>query len=248
MEITKIDENTILGMFPELTMSNRILEGTLKFAANFLKDQNSYEILDPKVGNAPINGEFKIQIDFSKSNPYREVYEIGGKIQDLAEKLGKNLLDLHAKQKNKNEPVNVCVAGYLQEDQNIGYKSFLLEIVVPYFCDLIVFEKDGYWPRGEYAHGTLGILENYSDQLVLTKDIAGLTEQCINELLKQGKDFESLKQFLVFKKKLNGGWTGFNKNDPTKKFRDIIGRKAFDGLWRLKDNLKKYNLLSKIPS
>ena len=249
MEITKIDENTILGMFPELTMSNRILEGTLKFAANFLKDQNSYEILDPKIGNAPINGEFKIQIDFSKSNPYREVYETGGKIMQLAEKLNiKNLSDLHVNKTIENGSVKACIAGYLQENQNIGFIRFIFEVVVPFFCDIVVFEKNEgkLWPRGEFSHGALGILENYSEQLMLTKDIAGLTEQCIDELSKQGKDFEALKQFLGFKKKLNGGWTGFNKNEPTKKLRDIIGRKSFDGLWRLKDNLKKYNLLSKI--
>ncbi len=245
MEASDTDKIRLANMFPDLIFDKNFIKGTLSFAAKFLEDQKMYELFDPK-DIAPIKGSFQIFIDFSKQNPYREVYETNGEIKKIADRLQKTLLDLHAKEKNGH--INVCVAGYLQERQAIPLVEFICEIVTPYFCDLIVFEKDGYWPRGEYAHGALGILENYSDQLALTDDIAGLTEQCINELAEQGKDFEYLRQFLLLKKKLKGSWTGLNQKDPAKKFRDIIGKKAFDGLWRLKDNLKKYNLLSKIQS
>lgn len=245
MKISDNDKTGLAIMFPDLICEKKYIKGNLIFAAKFLENQKAYELLDPN-NIAPIKGSFQIFIDLAQENPYREVYETGGEIQKIATRLNKTLLDLHAKEKNNQ--TNVCVAGYLQENLGISLVEFICEIVVPYFCDLVIFEKDGYWPRGEYAHGTLGILENYSDQLPLTKDISKLTEHCINELLNQGKDFEYLKQFLICKKKLNGSWTGFSKNEPTKKFRDIIGRKSFDGLWRLKDNLKKYNLLSKIQS
>lgn len=245
MIINDSDKTRLTSMFPNLVIEQKYIKGNLLFAAKFLENQKAYELLDPN-NPAPIKGSFQIYIDLSKQNPYREVYETSGAIQKIANLLQKPLLDLHAKEKNNH--INVCVAGYLQEKQNISLTEFICEIVVPYFCDLIVFEKEGYWPRGEYAHGTLGILENYSDQLINANNIKELTEKCISELLEQGKDFETLKQFLFFKKKLNGSWTGISKNEPTKKFRDIIGRKAFDGLWRFKDNLKRYNLFSKLQS
>ena len=249
MEITEKDKDVILGMFPKLkfiSQNNEILlVGNLKFAAKYLKNLNNYKLLGSNDKTAEIKGEFKIEIDFSKTNPYRAVFETGGKIESLAKKLNKNLLGLHAKQNGKKDYINVCIAGYLQENQNINLVRFVCEIVVSYFCDLVVFEKEGYWPRGEYSHGALGVLENYSD-LLNTENEKTLTEKCLRELIDQKQEFEILKRFLFYKRKLSGNWKGFCKNDPDKKLRDFIGQKAFDGLWKFKDNLKKFNLLSKI--
>lgn len=244
MIINEKDKAKIIDMFPALVFEINILKGDLNFAAKFLENKKSYELLDPNT-EAPIKGTFQISIDFSKSNPYREVYETGGKIQKIADHLEKTLLDLHAKQ-NGNAPVNVCVAGYLQEEQDISLVEFVCEIVVPYFCDLVVFEKDGYWLRGEYSHGMLGILENYQDKLNKS-NWKEITQKCVKELKTASSPKELSRLNWVFRRKgkVKGHWQGFCDISDME-IRDWNHGTAFNGLWNLKENLRKMNLLSKI--
>ena len=172
MEIIEKDKNVVLGMFPGLKFISQnnevLLVGNLKFAAKFLDKTNNYKLFNVDDNNAKIKGDFLIEINFSKENPYREVYETGKKIQSLAEKLkiGTKFQKLHAQKRDTgNDKLNVCVSGYLQEDQNIGIVKFICEIVVPFFCDLVMFEKEGYWPRGEYKHFLPGLFESYLESL-----------------------------------------------------------------------------------
>lgn len=241
MKIAKDEKDIIIKMFPELAFNGNLLQGRLQFAAQFLEVQRAYELLNPN-SDAPIKGSFQISIDFSKPNPYREVYETGGRIKEIASKLGKTLLDLHAKQLNESDPVNVCIAGYLQEEKDIELKRFICEIVVPYFCDLVIYEKSGgkLWLRGEWSHGISGLLEEYEEYIALEpKRESEFTEKCLSELKALDKDFDQgLRKLLVIKGKLRGHWP----IEQNKKLRDLFGRKGFNGLWKLKNNLKKYNL------
>lgn len=242
MKIVEDEKDIIVKMFPELAFKGNLLQGKLQFAAQFLESQKAYELHEPS-RDAPVKGSFQISIDFSKPNPYREVYETSGEIKAIALRLNKTLLDLHAKQLSENDPVNVCVAGYLQEEKDIGLKRFICEIVVPYFCDLVIYEKSGgnHWPRGEWSHGVPGLLEEYEEYInIESKREFELTEKCLSELKNLDKDFDhGLRKFLAYKGRLRGHWL-IEKN---KKLRDFFGRKGFNGLWRLKNNLNKHNII-----
>ena len=259
MEITEKDKNVILGMFPELKFISQngeiLLVGNLKFAAEFLDKTTNYKLFNIDDDNAKIKGDFWIEINFSKENPYREVYETGGKIQSLAKRLniGTKFQKLHAQKRDvKNDKSNVCVSGYLQENQNIGLIKFFCEIVVPFFCDLVIFEKEGYWPRGEYRHFIPGLFESYADSLE-SGDEQQLTEKCLSEFLNQKveENFIVYKELLLYKGKIKGHWKKeFWDEDGQCWIEDTIksyiGKTAFEGLWRFKDNLLKLDLLTKI--
>ena len=223
------------------------IKGNFLFSAYFDKDKQGYYlkpdkscIKDPKFF---IKDEYEISLYIPKINTiednfYRHVKETEGRIKEVAKRLknGKNE-ELHI---NPND--TLCIIGLFQEVYDIDIKTFMKSTVLQFFYDQSFFALYEKWVRGEYSHGLKGILESYSDQLALTDDIVDLTERCIKELMRQKKYFEILKTFLTSEKKLRGHQVGLSKKEPTKKFRDIIGRKAFDGLWRLKNNLRKYNL------
>lgn len=261
MEVTQKAKDTIKKIFPGLDFVNNVndeilLKGNLVFQAQYIPELNNYEFLIPKNNKSKISGNFFVEINLSKESPYREVYEIGGEIERIAEELKyefSSLHRLHARKHNLSDKnVNVCVSGYLQEDPYINLVKFVCEVVVPFFCDLIVFKKKGYWPRGEYRHGIPGLFESYVDSLE-NGNMQQLTEKCLNEFLNQKnqKNFITYKELLLHKGKIKGHWrkTFWDEDNQVwveVAIRNYIGKTSFEGLWQFKDNLLKLGLLTKI--
>jgi len=260
MEITQEAKNKIKAIFPGLNFiinskNEILLKGNLVFAARYVPELNNYEFLKPKSNYGEVKGSFSIENNLSKSNPYREVYEIGGEIEKIAEKLGydNRLYKLHSQKQNLSDKrVRVCVSGYLREDQNIDLVKYFCEVVAAFFCDLIFFKNKHIWPRGEIGHFIPGLFEDYADLLV-KNEAQQLTERCLNEFLAQENEsnFTIYKELLLYEGKIKGHWRKRFWDEDSQNWiedaiKSYIGENSYEGLWRFKDNLRKFNLLTEI--
>lgn len=261
MEVTQKAKDKIKKIFPELYFIDNgndeiLLKGNLVFEAKYIPELNSYEFLARENNKSEISGNFSIEINLLKENPYREVYEIGGGIERIADELGYGVYKLHRLHARKHNPfdkkVNVCVSGYLQEDQNIDLVKFVCGVVAAFFCDVVVFKNKHIWPRGEIKHFLPGLFESYAISLE-NGDVQRLTEKCLNEFLNQKieKNFVIYKELLLHKGKIRGDWRkNFWDEDKQGRIEDIIrnymGKISFEGLWKFKENLLRLGLINKI--
>lgn len=261
MEITQKAKNRIKAIFPGLDFVDNgnneiLLKGDLVFEAQYIPELNNYEFFTPKNNKSKISGNFSVEINLSKENPYREVYEVGGEIEKIAKELKYEVCKLHrlhARKRNLSDrKVNVCVSGYSQEDPNIDLVKFVCEVVAAFFCDVIVFKNKHIWPRGEIKHFLPGLFESYAISLG-NGNVQQLTEKCLNDFLNQAieKNFDIYKELLLRKGKIRGNWKkNFWDEDKQDRIEDSIrnymGKISFEGLWKFKENLLKFGLLNKI--
>lgn len=286
LEIGEEDILFLSSNFPELVPNNSEvskitkIEGTLNFIAEFQKKTKKYIIYDglPDLENRyVIRDSYQIELDlFSDINPFREVKEIGGRIKKVANDRGEDTRDLHIYDDNpeRSEDNNkVCLAGYFDEPSELNLKEFICEFVIPFFYDQSFYRDYGIWPRREYSHGCLGILENYYDALQKGESSEeAYTIQCINylkELKTDNRDPESMNNLkkLLDKEKIKpnprciNNRCHFYKYEPLKPFRNRYwGSKknplvsnfsschhvAFEGLKKLHENVRKYNLINEV--
>ena len=252
MQVTKEDQKFITDNFFSLYFCEQqgkmFLKGRLNFVASFIYENKEikYKVYN-NLGSASndvnvIHDEYEIEINLSADNVYREVRELGGKIEPKP--------SLHI-----NPNYFVCISGYLDEDLYIKFKDFICSVVIPFFYDQSYFKQYGFWPRGEYSHGVLGILENYYEKIYSNRlnDIDTLTRKCIESikyvLFKQPKELmnlpESERQWsyingIISKGKLKNNIKCIECNLD---FR-ISHRKAFKGIKLFRQNIYKYNLFN----
>lgn len=255
------------------------IKGQLDFIAEFKKKSREYRLYR----NMPnfqskylLRDCYEIEMDISSDkNPYREVKEIGGKIERVAESKKINPCNLHIyvgeqiSAENKNK---VCLAGYLDEIPDISLEEFIGRFVVPFFYDQSFYAKYNKWPMGQYSHGCLGVLENYYDLVNKHGDSEENTAKCLNilsELKRNKQDVEGVNNIkrLLNKKKIKSHWNcvgaecynyKFRKPDPrfSKSSRFYRNPKtsnfqlchpiALKGLKRLHRDVKKFGLKNKI--
>lgn len=205
MQVKEDEIHFLKEFFPELSLNGNIVSGTLRFVAHFSKKEKEYSLLrwntQVDIKNL-IRDSYQIEIDLSpEKNFYREVKNSDGRILKQARDKGIPSSDLHVYENGAHEN-KICLCGYLDEEKNISFKEFLCDKVIPFFYDQSFHEKNGAWPRGEYSHGCLGILENYYN--ICRKVEAPnkeVTENCINlmkELANSNLDrnaWENIKKY-----------------------------------------------------
>ena len=155
-----------LGLhFPNLQYEadSQKIAGKLDFCAAY--DNESGEVI---VGDSArqeegfIRGNFEIEIDLEvfDANGWPRVYEVGGRHRQIAKKWNIEIIDLHVFSDD-----GMCCLGIKYGDKrNYNIRSFLAELIIPFFYRLSYTEEFGIaasrkelW--GEYSHGEKGQLE-----------------------------------------------------------------------------------------
>jgi len=245
------------------------LKGELVFSASYDRRSRKYTFYKPS--HAPSNDKYFIkdsyfiEIDLSSDNVYRSVRETGGKINKMAEEMGLPLDKLH-----KFPTGELCLVGYFNEKKDIGFREFFSKVVVPFFFDQSFFFKFRKWPRGQYSHACLGILENYYEEIISHDGGAidrNLTEKCIlflNQIAQSNQNnhfgFNSIKK-LLNKKKIKPHWNCIGCSEQKKfpwlepgsrSYRKpkvshfkVCHQKAFLGIRLLHKNIRKFKLKNK---
>ena len=121
--------------------------------------------MDAVYDGKPLKDSFQVRITATNPNSSRvpALYEIGGRTEVIAEKLG--LTDLRTLHRNKDGTVCVCVKQI--EKRKFPPSSdlfvFVEELAVPYLYGLVHYEHHRIWPWGDYSHGSMGLLEFYAE-------------------------------------------------------------------------------------
>lgn len=196
MTINEGDREWLAQNYPNLRCildgEHATIEGQFDFIAAYDDRQKRY-VINPKGQHEAlhvIQDSYQIRIIFSAGkSEYPKVWEIGGRLQDVAAKLGKNLADLHIIPADGS----LCLVGPFDIQLDITFHEYFDGPLLQFFYDQSFYERYGRWARGEYSHGVLGILENYYDKVREGHEFA---ESCLSWLVRH-KSVELLK--LIFK-------------------------------------------------
>ena len=216
------------------------LKGSLNFRACY-NDSNKEFIIDPSekmiILDTYIKDKYDIEIEFLQGFPkqFPLVREVGGRIQQIAEKYFlKDVTDLHIN-KNLNNAICLCPqpAEKLIYPDEIDLIHFINHLVVPFFYELSYYDKSGSWPWNEYSHGDLGIFEFYRENK--GKNDLSLAKRCYGCLKEKN---EQNKKYITDKNVIKG-------HSPCicgskEKFRKCH-KIALEGIWALRMILNKKN-------
>lgn len=213
------------------------LKGSLNFRACY-NNSNEEFIIDPSekmiISDTYINDKYDIEIEFLRGFPkqFPLVKEVGGRIQQIAEKYSlKDVTDLHIN-KNQNNAICLCPqpAEKLKYPDEIDLVHFMNNLVVPFFYGLSYYNKSGSWPWNEYPHGDLGIFEFYGENK--EKNDLSLAKRCYECLTEQYEKYITNKNVVKGHSPCICG--------SKEKFRKCH-KVALEGIWALRTILKKKN-------
>ena len=213
------------------------LKGSLNFRACY-NNSNEEFIIDPSekmiISDTYIDDKYDIEIEFLRGFPkqFPLVKEVGGRIQQIAEKYSlKDVTDLHIN-KNQNNAICLCPqpAEKLKYPDEIDLVHFMNNLVVPFFYGLSYYNKSGSWPWNEYPHGDLGIFEFYGENK--EKNDLSLAKRCYECLTEQYEKYITNKNVVKGHSPCICG--------SKEKFRKCH-KVALEGVWALRTILKKKN-------
>lgn len=234
----------IRKLYPDLKYITENGENCLKGILNFracYNNSNEEFVIDPSekmiISDTYIDDKYDIEIEFLRGFPtkFPLVREVGGRIQQIAEKYSlKDVTDLHIN-KNQNNAICLCPqpAEKLKYPDEIDLVHFMNNLVVPFFYGLSYYDKSGSWPWNEYPHGDLGIFEFYGENK--EKNDLSLAKRCYESLKEKN---EQNKKYITAKNVIKG-------HSPCicgskEKFRKCH-KVALEGIWALRTILKKKN-------
>ena len=157
IEYSDAELNAINLCFPNLFYKNGNIRGEIDFRAEYKcsgsKKNTYWEIVPCSSGDGCIQDVYEIEIDLHACPP--RVFETGERIERLAEKLGKQIIDLHLYPNDGS-----CCLGIfsIREDETLS--EFVINKVFPYFVWQAYYEKfEKIPPCGEYSHDRQGVGE-----------------------------------------------------------------------------------------
>jgi hypothetical protein len=129
---------------------NNIIYGQISFKINF----EGHRIED----------EYSIKVDLNNFDTVGlpKVFETSGKIYNIAEKYNIPSHDLHI---NSDGSFCIVISGKEKElfKNDFTIEEFFKNGIEKFLYQISFYEKEGYFPWGEYAHGYLGFLELYAE-------------------------------------------------------------------------------------
>lgn len=240
LTINNEDKQWLQDNYPTLKIQDGrdgIIEivGVLSFNMAFLGQGKPYIINPPGdySEGIKIQDKYQIRIELKKSDfsDLPQVYEIGSRLNNIAQSRNLRTVDLHI---NPSGAVCLCIkpeeAGYLPSGFNL--RDFFQNLVIPFFYAQSYFEKNNSWPWGQYSHGGIGLIEWY-----LRNQNQG--PEVIKELfdrLKRDKNCWPMFQRLLRSKNAIKGHTECICGKK-EKLRDCHPE-IFKGIWKLKQDIK----------
>lgn len=143
--------------FPNLFYKNGNIRGEIDFRAEYKcsgRKKNTYwEIVPCSSGDGCVQDVYEIEIDLHFYPP--RVFETAGRIQRLAKKLGKQIIDLHLYPNDGS-----CCLGIFSKREDETLSEFVNSKVFPFFVWQAYYEKfEKIPPCGEYSHDRQGVRE-----------------------------------------------------------------------------------------
>ncbi|MBV6459421.1 MAG: hypothetical protein HONBIEJF_02569 [Fimbriimonadaceae bacterium] len=162
MAWTPADLGNAIRNFPTLAVAGSgSVSGNLSVVGAMLGGQLILNPTEEHLAHAEAQATFiadsyTIEFGFSRPNPFLKV--LGSRVQETANRYGKRLIDLHvysdqttcygAPQELMAEPPTAMTP-----------VEFIYRYVQPFLYAQAFFERHGFWPWGDLAHGHAGLIE-----------------------------------------------------------------------------------------
>lgn len=160
INLTKSDIDWLQKKYPQLivdTFNNKIY-GQISFRL----DYEGYKIEDT----------YSIKVDLNTLDIANlpKVYETSGKIYKVAKKYNVPNDDLHI---NRDGSFCIMIKGEAKQifDNDFIIQEFFYNGIEKFLYQISFYDKEGYFPWGEYAHGYLGYLELFYEDKITLEDL-----------------------------------------------------------------------------
>ncbi len=181
--------------------------------------------------------QIRIELQPSSVSDLPTVIETEGRIKKAAEDRNIPIEDLHTYFDG-----TACLCIQLAEPSyfpnGFSFRTFIEDLLEPFFYAQRFFEDHNAWPWDAYSHGVLGWLEWYFDQ----ENHSSESTESFLEKLRKSKGWQSISRELSKKSGVKGHHPCICGSK--RKFRNCH-KNVLRGLWELQNNLKKFGLLSK---
>jgi len=185
----QVHENNLFWIqenFPELhhrvVNKTHFFEGLFCFCGSFSEELKEYTFFLGGVMVGEVCDAYKVRIEIY-SDKLPVIYETGGRIPFST--------DYH-----KYGNGSVCAWGVLDWPESVAE---VFDLALQFFFDQSYFQRHQKWPRGEYYHGELGLLQNYYQAT-----LRGIrSEELCMKLLRQSLEAKYINSILV-KRKIKG--------------------------------------------
>jgi hypothetical protein len=236
MIITNSDREWVKANYPRLKFDiengRTVVCGKFDFVACYDSKSSRY-LINCKKGNKGLivlEDSYDIKATIEDEFPYVE--ETGGRIIAEAKRRKVEPRDLHI-----NDLGGACLVGPFDRCC-WSLPAFLDGPMLQFFYDQSYYQLYDKWPRSQYSHDYLGVLENYYDRF--SGDMK-MTIKCI-QLLKGYDKWVTIKPKLKREDCPKSHEYCLCDSDSPKRFRDCH-RLVFNGLWLLHREVKKHHLL-----
>lgn len=160
MKFDSVSMTEIQHYFPDLKVVAGEICGEIEFFAKYVQNHRGQWVIEScksQEGNC-VYGSYKIKIAFDRFG-FPSIFETGGKIESLAHKLDKKLIEFHI-----NADGSCCLDFFLNISQKLTLGEFILNKVYPFFVWQAYYAKFEVVPSiGEYSHGKEAMLEFIKD-------------------------------------------------------------------------------------
>jgi hypothetical protein len=190
------DEERLRSEYPALVRSPDGVVGVIAFTATYDQLSNQFQVVpDGSVkaaGDMTLSVQFAVRIEERRDKPISALPAVFvGGVDPID--------DRHFSQVDKS----ACLCSPLEEGEflepkfNLAY--FIERLVVPFLYGQAFYTQHGRWPWTEYSHGSVGLLEAYSN----IHEPARATE-CLRLLSQDGKAWPKVKAALQQKPHIKG--------------------------------------------
>lgn len=119
-----------------------------------------------------ISDTYTIKVDFGKldSMGLPKVFEVSGKIYEIAKKYNVEVDSLHI---NQDQSFCMVIPGKEKDIFKNGFtiQEFFQNAIEKFLFQMSYYEREGELPWGEYAHGYLGHIELYEEGEISLKEL-----------------------------------------------------------------------------
>lgn len=223
------------GLTFALTAEGEELAGEFRFDAAW-DDQNKTYLISPNTPEGDhlirIQDRYNVRIVIPKDGSKPKLFDTDKRIVARATQLGVPPENLHVYSTGE-----VCPVGEFDMDR-IENLPQLLDVFLQFFYDQSYHERYGRWPRGQYLHGLLGMIENFHEQDHGFEMNAKLALAKVFDKQRTDEGVLVVQKLLRNKQRVQGHWPCLcGSGKPLRS----CHKNLFLGLWSLQDYLRKSN-------
>ena len=144
---------------PALVVDHNKVSGKVEFIGSYNLHDDRFRVIENEAldkEGMPLRVSFEIEISKRENKTFSQLPSL--RVKDI-----EPLQDLHF---NSQIDQTACLCSSLEEEEfltpTFQFRPFFEKLVMPFLYEQAFYAREHYWPWGEYAHGSAGLLESYA--------------------------------------------------------------------------------------